>query len=416
MMTFNGHRRRRAAAAVTALAVGSLLAACGSTTSNASGSGSGSSASSVPGITSNTITIGATEPITGKAATAGQGLEAGIKIATQYINAHGGVNGKKINAVILDDGFIQSREIANIRQLVSQDHVYAIVDPAGSQGIAGTWDFMKQAGTPMWGPISPSDPKLPNVYLLVASRTAQQEVAIDYFAKQGLTRIAAIGEDDDLGQSLKDALAQQVPKHPGMKVVANETLPVSTSDVSAAVLAVKNANPQALIISTNNTSVGLILKEMGNLGLHIPAYADQGAANTGGVGAVGPAGSAANGFLGGLQVDLPTSNTQAVQTWRAQAQQYSGPQGLSAFSLQTYMQEMAFVEVLKRMGSDYSWSNFEKTANGLASNPITLGALPPIACGPLPDGHTCGNQSEIAKFDATTQTWSVIQGFTAPQS
>jgi branched-chain amino acid transport system substrate-binding protein len=122
--------------------------------------------------------------LTGTAAVSGQGLQAGVQLAVDEINEAGGIEGRKLNAIILDDGYTADRVVTNVRRLVSQEGVYAVVAPAGSQGLPGTWQFIAQNKTPVWGPISPADPKQSEVYLLSATRTSQDQVAIDYFAKQ----------------------------------------------------------------------------------------------------------------------------------------------------------------------------------------------------------------------------------------
>ncbi|MFC4945035.1 ABC transporter substrate-binding protein [Pseudonocardia sp. GCM10023141] len=395
-----------AAAAVTAL----LATACGNVSSSGS---SGGPAQAPPGVTNDQITIGATLPITGTAAVAGQGLQAGMKIAVDELNGSGGINGRKVNLVILDDGYTADRVVTNVRRLVSQEKVYALVAPAGSQGLPGTWQFIAQNHTPVWGPISPADPNQSEVYLLSATRASQDQVAIDYFAKKGVQRLAVIQQDNDLGVSAKQALAAQMPKHPEMKIVANETTQSGNTEVSSAVNNVLAAKPEAVLIAEDNTSAALILKQLRAGGMTGPVFADQGGAGTGGPSAVGPAGAAAEGFLGGMQADTVSTDNPAVEHWRTLAKSYQGDQGTSGFSLQTYSYVMAFAELVKRMGKDLSYTNFTTTAEGLATNPIKLGMIPDIQCGPLPGGHTCAQQAGIAKY--TGGKWVVEQPFTAAQ-
>ncbi|GEL21598.1 branched-chain amino acid-binding protein [Pseudonocardia sulfidoxydans NBRC 16205] len=391
------------AAAVTAL----LAAACGNVSSSSGGGGD-----TPPGITADQITIGATLPITGTAAISGQGLQAGIEIAVDEINANGGIGGRKVNAIILDDGYTADRVVTNVRRLVSQENVYAIVAPAGSQGLPGTWQFLSESKTPTWGPISPADPKQAEVYLLSATRAAQDAVAIDYFAKKGAKRLAVIQQDNDLGVSAKQALAAQMPKHPDMQIVADETTQAANTEVSSAVNKVVAAQPDAVLLAEDNTSSALILKQLRAQGFTGMVFADQGAGGTGGTSTVGPAGDAAEGFLGGMQADTVSTDNPAVEHWRELAKASGKPQAESGFSLQTYSYVQAFAELVKRMGDDVSYANFQKTAEGLATDPIKLGSIPDIECGPLPDGHTCAKQAGIAKY--TGGKWVVEQQFMAP--
>ena len=147
--------------------------------------------------------------------------------------------------------------------------------------------------------------------------------------------------------------------------------------------------------------------------MNVPVYADQGAGGTGGPSTVGPAGAAAEGFLGGMQADTVSTNNPDVEHWRSLAKASGLPQAESGFSLQTYSFVKAFAELVKRMGGDVSYANFTKTAEGLKADPIKLGTIPAIECGPLPTGHTCAIQAGIAKY--TGGKWVIEQPFMAPQ-
>jgi branched-chain amino acid transport system substrate-binding protein len=389
------------------LGVAFLASACGG---NATASSGGSSA---PGITDKEVKIGFTGPLTGTAGLAGQGITAGMTIAADQINSSGGINGRKIKLILDDDAYESPRLVANVRRLVSQDKVYALVAPAGSQALPGTWAFIKEQNTPVWGPISPSDPKMQQVYNLAATRTAQDEVGVDYFASQGKTKLAIIAVDSDTGQGGLDAVHTQVPKHPGMKLVSEAKVETGSTNVSSAVLQVLKAKPDALVISTSNLQVALIVKQLRSQGSNIPVMADQGAAGTGGANTTGPAGAAAEGLIGGLQVALPTDDIPEVKTWLALAEKSSMPQAVSSFSIQGYGFLQSFAEVLKRAGDDISYKNFYKKADELATNPVDVKVMPSVKCGPIPDGHTCSNSAALAIFKGGK--WKPLLPFTDPK-
>jgi len=100
-----------------------------------------------PGVTSTTITIGGTVPITGPAAlfgSVGRGADAYFK----YVNAHGGVNGRKIKYLYLDDAYDPSRTVQLTRQLVEQDHVFAIFNSVGTDNNLAVRDYLNAAKVP----------------------------------------------------------------------------------------------------------------------------------------------------------------------------------------------------------------------------------------------------------------------------
>jgi ABC-type branched-subunit amino acid transport system substrate-binding protein len=113
-------------------AIAMLAAACGSgggSSSTASGSKPGASA---PGITASSITIGSTQPLTGPAAPGYSEISQASEAYFQYVNAHGGVFGRKINYIVKNDQYNPSITSTMTRQLVLNDNVFADFDPLGT--------------------------------------------------------------------------------------------------------------------------------------------------------------------------------------------------------------------------------------------------------------------------------------------
>ena len=84
-----------------------------------------------PGVTATTITIGGTFPLTGPAALY-KTIPAAENAYFAYVNDHGGVNGRKIDFKILDDGYDPSRTVPLTQQLVEQDKVFAVFGSLGT--------------------------------------------------------------------------------------------------------------------------------------------------------------------------------------------------------------------------------------------------------------------------------------------
>jgi branched-chain amino acid transport system substrate-binding protein len=104
-------------------------------------------AGGTPGVSATTITIGGTVPITGPAALFGS-VGRGAAAYFAYVNAHGGVNGRKIKYIYLDDAYDPAKTVQLTRQLVEQDHVFAIFDTVGTDNTIATTDYLNAAGIP----------------------------------------------------------------------------------------------------------------------------------------------------------------------------------------------------------------------------------------------------------------------------
>jgi len=102
---------------------------------------------STPGVSSSTITLGSSGPLTGEAAAAA-GVLRGADAYFKYVNSRGGVNGRKIDFKYLDDGYDPSRTVQNVRQLIQQDNVFALFSVVGTNGNLAIRDFANASGVP----------------------------------------------------------------------------------------------------------------------------------------------------------------------------------------------------------------------------------------------------------------------------
>src|SRR6202167_6049726 len=121
---------RLSVASVAIAAAGSLLlAAC---SSSGGGSSSGALQASAPGVTAKTITIGSHQPLTGIAAPGYDEIAPASNAYFQYVNAHGGIYGRKIIYKYLNDQYDPTITSTVVHQLVLQDNVYAIFNGLGT--------------------------------------------------------------------------------------------------------------------------------------------------------------------------------------------------------------------------------------------------------------------------------------------
>jgi branched-chain amino acid transport system substrate-binding protein len=103
-----------------------------------------------PGITSSSITIGGTFPLTGPASLY-KAIPAAEKAYFDYVNAHGGVNGRKITFDILDDSYDPSKTVPLTQQLVEQSKVFAIYGSLGTPSNLAIWSYLNSHKVPQVG-------------------------------------------------------------------------------------------------------------------------------------------------------------------------------------------------------------------------------------------------------------------------
>ncbi|TMD38948.1 MAG: ABC transporter substrate-binding protein, partial [Chloroflexi bacterium] len=120
-----------------------LLAACGETAGSSS-----SNTASAPGITASEIKIGSTQPLTGPAAPGYSEIAPAANAYFQYVNAHGGIFGRKITYEYLDDGYNPTNTASVTRKLVLQDKVFAVFNALGTPTHLAVVDYLNSEKVP----------------------------------------------------------------------------------------------------------------------------------------------------------------------------------------------------------------------------------------------------------------------------
>src|SRR5581483_10942816 len=100
-----------------------------------------------PGVTAKTIHVGGTFPLTG-VASAYKTIPAAESAYFAYVNAHGGVNGRKIDFTVVDDAYNPAETVPAVQKLVEQDKVFALFGSLGTATSLATWGYTNQHKVP----------------------------------------------------------------------------------------------------------------------------------------------------------------------------------------------------------------------------------------------------------------------------
>ncbi len=402
--------------ALTAAAI--LLAAAGCSSQSGDDSpaveagGSGSCDGVSQGVGDKSLKIGTSLPLSGGAATAGKGFEAGLKAAVAEVNTAGGINGRQVELIVLDDGFEAARSVANVRRLGEEEKVFAVVGPAGTANLPGSFAYLERKGMPMFAPVLPPDPDAGEVWLLGTGHKDQVRVILDWLATtKSVKTVALLTQDNDLGQAFKEAVDEQAPQH-NITLVADEKLEPNSTDVDSAILKLKGKNPDAVISGTDNAQTALLLKEARDLKWTPLIVGNSSSGGPGSPSTTGPAGPAAEGFYSSAILEFPTSDTPEVKRYRAAMEKAGGAEADNSFALQDYASAQVFFEIVKRLGNDVCWAKFRTEAEKLAD--FETGLIPPVTFGPLPGGHTGTKGARIAQYKGGK--WTTLTEFLEPQS
>ncbi len=203
------------------------------------------------GVTPAEIKLGATTPLSG-AYSAYYADTLGMKVYFDYVNDHGGVNGRKIVFITKDDQTNPSVALAGIKTLATDDKVFAFAGVLGTMQNAATVGYINDEHIPNLFTLAATsflnDPqKYPWTFPGIFPYTAEGRVLAAY-VKQNLTghKVGILYQNDDFG---KDELKNFVPAlGTGLKVVGQQSYEVSSTDVSTQMTALKNAGADVVVL------------------------------------------------------------------------------------------------------------------------------------------------------------------------
>ena len=197
-----------------------------------------------PGITSTTILLGGTAPLTGPAA-AYASVARGAKAYFDSVNAKGGVAGRKIQYKYLDDGYDPAQTVQDTRQLVEQDKAFAIFNTLGTEVNLSIRDYLNAHKIPQLFAASGATTfgrdvaQYPWTIGFQPSYQAEGWVLGQYLAKtKKRGKVGVLFQNDDYGKDLLGGFKRGLQSS-GVKVVAAQPYEVTASDVSSQVAKLK---------------------------------------------------------------------------------------------------------------------------------------------------------------------------------
>src|ERR1700746_43887 len=297
--------------AIAVMATAALaVAACSSSSSSSSGSSTGSRNSSsaalpasAPGTPAPTTPIGSHQPLTGPAAPGYSEIAPASAAYFAYVNAHGGVNGRKIVYKYLDDGYNPTKTASVVRQLVLQDSVYAMFDGLGTPTHLAAVSFLNAekvpdvfvaSGCECW-----NDPtKYPQTFgwqldYIREGKILGQYVKQHFAGKKG----GFFYQNDEFGQDGVKGLLDEIP---ASMVVSKQTYDPTHVHIAPAVAALHASGAQVVVsfsipaftalLKLNGLKLGysptLVVSNVGSdpitLSGLLEAYAKQGGATVNG--------------------------------------------------------------------------------------------------------------------------------------
>lgn len=216
------------------------------------------------------IPIGQVAPLSGVLADTGKDMVLGAKVYFEFVNAGGGINGRKIKHIVKDDGYVIADTLRLTREAIDQDKVVALIGFAGTGNVG---ELLKQnvladgkialvapytGGEPLRVPFNPY------IFHIRAGYGDEAEEMVKQLERQGMKSIGVMYQDDPFGKAGLAGVEAALKKR-NLKPVAVAGYEKNTDNVTDAAKKLALALPQAVIMISVNKSSGAFIQQFRDL-------------------------------------------------------------------------------------------------------------------------------------------------------
>ena len=349
MITRTVHRPNRASEAlrsVAALALAAAVAPVG--------------AADIPGVSEERVRFGQSAAFSGPAEALGRGMQIGIRAAFGEANRRGGVHGRRLELMSLDDTYEPELAISNTRQFVENGVVFALVGAVGTPTSNAAEPIASAAGVPYIGPFTGAEflrsRTRPMVINIRASYYQETEEMVERLSTDlGIDRIGILYQDDSYGLAGFKGLSRAL-KRRKLEIAAVGTYPRNTTAVKTAVLDLSRSEVEAVVIIGAYRPVAAFIRWSRLLGFN-PVFIN--ISFVGSNALANELGKDGTGVLVTQVVPFPGDTSIPIVADYQHALAEVSPQSEPGFvSLEGYIVGRFVIEALERAGRDLTRNGF----------------------------------------------------------
>lgn len=228
-----------------------------------------------------TLKIGGLFAVTGPASYLGDPEKKSLEMAVDEINAKGGIDGYKLEAVIYDTEADPTKAVTFAQRLINKDGVVAIVGPSTTPTSMAVLPICIKAGVPLISCAAGNGIVLPIKPFVF--KTAQSDIQAvgriyQYMQKNGIKKVAILCDSNGFGQSGREQLKALADKY-GFTVVADETYSGKDPDMTTQLTKMRTASPDAMVVWGVGPAPAVIAKNAAQLKIDVPVYMSHGIAS-----------------------------------------------------------------------------------------------------------------------------------------
>jgi branched-chain amino acid transport system substrate-binding protein len=226
------------------------------------------------------VRIGEFGSLTGAEATFGNSNHEGLMLAIEEANAAGGINGKKIQVVTVDDQGKPEEAVVGVTKLLTQDKVHVIIGEVASSRSLAAAPLCQKYQVPMISPSS-TNPKVTQVgnfiFRVCFIDPFQGKVMADFAMDTLKAKSAAVFRDQksDYSMGLADFFVKRFTERGGV-VTTDQSYVSGDIDFKSQLTSIREKKPDVVFVPGYYTEVGLVAKQARELGLQQPLLGGDG--------------------------------------------------------------------------------------------------------------------------------------------
>ncbi|MET3130087.1 branched-chain amino acid transport system substrate-binding protein [Oxalobacteraceae bacterium GrIS 1.11] len=327
-----------------------------------------------PGVTAKTILIGQSAALTGPAQQLGTEMRDGAQAYFDYVNSQGGVAGRQIVLKSMDDGYEPERAAKNTKALIDKEGVFSLFGYVGTPTSNAAMPLVASDDIPFFAPLTGAqtlrEPFNKNIFNIRAGYYAEMEQIVENLVSMNATRVAVFYQNDAYGKAGLEGVTRAL-KRRKIDVFAVATVERNSVDVTAAVAAMKKAQPRAVIMVSTYMSSAAFIRAMQDGGGSVPYFWN--ISFVGSQALSKELGKAGRGVMISQVVPAPWNETlPVVKEYRRLYAAKPGRQ-VGFVSMEGFMAAKVFVEGLRRAGSNLTRASFSRALESMA--PYDLGGF-----------------------------------------
>jgi ABC-type branched-subunit amino acid transport system substrate-binding protein len=313
-----------------------------------------------PGVSDKEIVLGQSLGITGPLVQMAPDILNGGKAYFESVNAHGGIFGRKIRTVVLDDGYNVDATLRNTQRFLNEDRVFALYNYTGTTNVAAVLPLLSEQAdpVPLVGPITGADsvrqPFRKNVFHVRASYGDELEKLVEHLSTVGITRPSVLWINNGMGKDGMASMEQSLKKYSITRYASSPIQPDGT-DAAKAVEALRKNEPEAVIMITTGAATLSFIRAFNSVQKGMKFYTLSVMGTSAAVHALGPDGV---GVIVTSVVPFPWSASSRLAREYQDAMKKAGYDNLSFLGFESFINAKVIAEGIRRAGKDLTRSKF----------------------------------------------------------